>query len=75
MKQRKRRLPADKVREVVTGNWYQRVPIPPESTWPKCSSCSTPARILDADHGECLRCRIVRKKEARLAGRAGEMGT
>ena len=48
--------------------WYQRVPIPPESTWPKCSSCSTPARILDEENKECIRCRVARAKQVRIAG-------
>ena len=57
---RRKRIPPDKVREAVTGNWYQQIPIPPEATWPTCGTCSTPARILDAENHECLLCRVKR---------------
>jgi hypothetical protein len=63
------------MREAVTGNWYQQIPIPPEATWPTCGTCSTPARILDAENRECIRCRVERMKKARAGTRAVEMGT
>ena len=65
---RKRHIPPDKAREAVLGDsWYYKPP-PPVATWPKCSSCSTPARILDEENKECIRCRVARAKQARIAG-------
>ena len=67
---RRRRVDPELAQEATGSGWYYR-PLPPESTWPKCSACGARARILDAENNECIKCRVERMKEARLAGRAG----
>jgi len=55
--------------EVAARGWYSRIP-EPETTWPECSACGTKARILDAEHKECIKCQVRRARQART-GTAG----
>ena len=73
MKQRKRRLPADKVREAVLGKgWYSSMNVPEKIT---CKRCGEERNSIGQEDNICLKCRWSEKSEARLGGRAGEMGT
>ena len=52
--------------EVEARGFYSRMP-EPETTWDPCATCGTPARILDREHKECIRCQVARVKQARTA--------
>src|SRR4030067_1154482 len=60
MKQRKRRLPADKVREAVLGRtWYERTNTPETFT---CTRCNEERNSVGQEGGICLRCRWGREE-------------
>ena len=69
---RRRRIPADKAAAAALGReegWYSRIP-PPEMAWEPCATCGTRARILSAEHKECINCQVQRARQART-GTAG----
>lgn len=45
------------------GSFYDRI-IPAETTRTACSKCGTHSTLIGQD-GECLRCRLERRKEVR----------
>ena len=67
---RRRRIDPQRAQEAVLGGevelrgWYSRIP-EPETTWEPCAMCGTPARILSAEHKECIKCQVQRARQAR----------
>ncbi len=57
------KAPAARAGAVELRGFYSRIPV--EDTWEPCATCGTPARILDREHGECIRCRVERARRIR----------
>ena len=47
------------------GSFYDRI-VPAEASRTACSKCGIPSTLIGAD-GECLRCRLEKRKAAREA--------
>jgi len=65
-KARRRRPRPDKAAASALGGFYSRI----EATragWPSCSTCGRKTAMVDVEHGECLRCRMDRMRQAREA--------
>lgn len=63
----KRRIQPDKAAASVGGDpgWYAGIPTP-ESSWATCPRCGIKTTLIGQD-GECLRCRLEKRKAAREA--------
>jgi hypothetical protein len=46
--------------------WYRSIPVN-TTGWPTCSRCGVKVSVVDHIDGECLRCRMEKKKAAREA--------
>lgn len=61
---KRRRVNPQKAAAAVLGGFYSRIEAT-QAGWPSCSSCGRKAALVDPEHGECLRCRMDRKRQAR----------
>jgi hypothetical protein len=52
--------------EVALRGFYSRIEVT-QAAWPSCSTCGRKTALVDQEHGESLRCRMERRKQAREA--------
>jgi len=65
---RRRRIDPQRAQEAALGGFYER--ITPRTPWETCSRCGGKSTVI-GQNGECLKCLLERKKEARADTRAG----
>jgi len=46
--------------------WYRSIPVD-RTGWPACTRCGVKTSVVDHLDGECLRCRMEKRKAAREA--------
>jgi transposase len=51
-----------KRRKTDKAGWYERITVPVDER-PTCSQCGVRTYIIDREHGECLRCLLMNRKE------------
>jgi hypothetical protein len=63
---RRRTIPADKARAAALGGFYSRI-TPVEANRSACSRCGEHSTMI-GQGGECLRCRLERRKNDAVVG-------
>ncbi len=62
---KRRRVDPGKAAQAAMGGFYDRIEVT-RANWPTCSRCGEPSTMIGQD-GECLRCLLDRKRQAREA--------
>lgn len=67
---RRRRVDPSKAATAALGGFYSKIEVT-RAGWPTCSRCGTRTALVDLESGECLRCKV----ESRRQAREGSTGT
>jgi hypothetical protein len=60
---RRRRVDPKRAQEAALGGFYSRIEAT-QAGWPSCATCGRKTALVDGN-GECIRCALERKRQAR----------